>query len=232
VIALVTGGNRGIGKAICEQLADAGMDVVLGSRDLEKGREAAVDLEAPGRSLRVEQIDVADPASVEACAERLGSVDVLVNNAGIFESAVDPLDPLSLDDALLGRNIKVNFEGPRRTMACFVPTMAENGYGRVVNVSSAAGTFAAMPSGCGAAYCLSKSALNALTKLTAESVDPSEVKVNAMCPGFVRTDMGLATGGNPTVLPAEAAETAVWLATLAEDGPSGEIFREREVIRW
>jgi NAD(P)-dependent dehydrogenase (short-subunit alcohol dehydrogenase family) len=233
VIALVTGGNRGIGKAICEGLAEQGSDVWVGSRDLVKGKELAAHLRGRGYAgARAVEMNVADDASVEACAAQIGPVDILVNNAGVFLIREDPIDPWNTDEGAFKRTLEVNLHGAWRTTRRFVPLMTERGYGRVVNVSSAAGSLAAMPSGCGAAYCVSKASLNALTKLTAEAVDGSSIKVNAMCPGYVRTDMGFATGGEPTTLPAEAADTAVWLATLDASGPNGGFFRDREPIDW
>jgi NAD(P)-dependent dehydrogenase (short-subunit alcohol dehydrogenase family) len=232
MVALVTGGNRGIGRAICEALAAEEMEVYVGSRDLEKGEQVAAELRDRGHAgVRAVEVDVADRGSVEVCAAETGPVDVLVNNAGVFLVPEDPLDPAAADEDMFHRTLEVNLHGAWRTTRAYLPQMSERGYGRIVNVSSGAGSLAAMPSGCGAAYCISKASLNALTRLTAESVDAESVKANAMCPGYVRTDMGLATG-EPTKLPSEAADTAVWLATLGETGPSGGFFRDREPIDW
>lgn len=207
--------------------------MLLGARDLDAGERVAAELcsQGRGRSIRAVTLDVADDASVERCADEVGQVDVLVNNAGVFLVPEDPLDPLSGDGDVFERTLDVNLHGAWRAMRAFVPGMAQRRYGRVVNVSSGAGSLAAMPAGCGAAYCISKASLNALTCLTAASVDAGVVKVNAMCPGYVRTDMGLATG-EPTRSPEEGADTAVWLATLEPGGPSGGFFRERQPIPW
>jgi NAD(P)-dependent dehydrogenase (short-subunit alcohol dehydrogenase family) len=228
--ALVTGGNRGIGRAICEGLADRGLRVVLGSRDEANGEAAARPLRADGGTVRVEPIDVAEPDSIAACAERLADddvhVDVLVNNAGIYPEN-DALDA-TIDQ--LDRAWTVNTRGPWLLVQRFVPDMLDRGYGRVVNVSSGSGSFGEGLDTNHAAYSASKAALNALTMTLADTVpDGPDVKANAMCPGWVHTRMG---GEAAPRTPAEGAETALWLATLPPDGPSGGFFRDRERIPW
>lgn len=228
--ALVTGGNRGIGFAICEGLAARGLHVVLGSRDEANGEEAARSLRQQGGSVRVESIDVAEPDAIDACYDRLAAddvtVDILVNNAGIYPEN-DALD-VTLDQ--LDRAWTVNTRGPWLLVRAFMPDMIEQGYGRVVNVSSGSGSFGEGLDPGHAAYAASKSALNALT-MTLESAIPSgaDVKANAMCPGWVHTRMG---GEKAPRTPEEGADTALWLATLPPDGPSGGFFRDRERIPW
>jgi len=229
-IAFVTGGNRGIGHAICKGLVDRGLRVVLGSRDEANGEAAARSLRADGGTVRVEPIDVAEPDSIEACARRLAeddvAVDVLVNNAGIYPEN-DALDA-TIDQ--LDRAWTVNTRGPWLLVQAFVPAMIERGYGRVVNVSSGSGSFGEGLDPDHAPYAASKSALNVLT-MTLDSTLPedSDVKVNAMCPGWVHTRMG---GKEAPRTPEEGADTALWLATLPADGPSGGFFRDRERIPW
>jgi NAD(P)-dependent dehydrogenase (short-subunit alcohol dehydrogenase family) len=228
--ALVTGGNRGIGLAICEGLVDRGLTVVLGSRDEANGEAAARPLRDDGGTVRVEQIDVAEPDSIDACAERLAAdgvaVDVLVNNAGIYPEA-DALDA-TLDQ--LDRAWTVNTRGPWLLVKKFVPGMVERGYGRVVNVSSGSGSFGEGLDHDHAPYAASKSALNALTLTLDDALpDGPDVKVNSMCPGWVHTRMG---GEAAPRAPEEGADTALWLATLPPDGPSGGFFRDRERIPW
>jgi NAD(P)-dependent dehydrogenase (short-subunit alcohol dehydrogenase family) len=223
--ALVTGANRGIGLEAARQLAEAGLDVVLTSRDPAAGAAAADRL-----GLRYERIDVADAGSVDDCAARLRSagveVDVLVNNAGVLLDAGG--DPLSVSDELLRRTLEVNLFGPLRTSRAFVPAMIERGYGRVVNVSSGAGQITETSS-YAPAYSISKAALNMLTRKTAIAAGRGDIKVNAMCPGWVRTDMG---GPAAPRSVAEAADTLVWLATLPADGPTNGFFRDRRPISW
>lgn len=228
--ALVTGGNRGIGYAICEGLVDRGLNIILGSRDEANGEAAARTLREQGGTVRVEPIDVAEPDSIEACAERLAAddvaVDVLVNNAGIYPEN-DALD-VTLDQ--LDRAWTVNTRGPWLLVKAFVPDMVDRGYGRVVNMSSGSGSFGEGLDPEHAAYAASKSGLNALTLTLDDAIpDTDAVKANAMCPGWVHTRMG---GEEAPRTPEEGADTALWLATLPADGPSGGFFRDRERIPW
>jgi NAD(P)-dependent dehydrogenase (short-subunit alcohol dehydrogenase family) len=185
--ALVTGGNRGIGLEACRQLAESGMRVVLAARDPEKGKDAARKLQERGLEVTSEQLDVADSRSVEDCVRRLGDtdteIDVLVNNAGAYPTE----GVFSVSEETLVMALGVNTVGPFRICRALVPGMVQRGYGRVVNVSSGGGSFG---EGLGpAAYAVSKAALNALTVKVSQAVH-GDVKVNAMCPGWVRTDMG------------------------------------------
>jgi NAD(P)-dependent dehydrogenase (short-subunit alcohol dehydrogenase family) len=228
--ALVTGGNRGIGLAVCRLLARRGLHVVLASRDGAAGEKAAAALGAAAGVVRAEALDVASDASVEALAERLRAerirIDVLVNNAGIYPSAA-LLD--AGGDEVLNEALEVNFLGAVRTCRAFVPAMVRAGYGRVVNVSSGYGSFGEGLEG-PAPYSISKAALNALTVTLAQEVARApDVKVNAVCPGWVRTRMG---GRGAPVSPEDAAESIVRLATLAADGPSGRFFRGEREIPW
>jgi NAD(P)-dependent dehydrogenase (short-subunit alcohol dehydrogenase family) len=218
--ALVTGGNRGIGHEVCRQLRELGLDVVLTARSEDAARSAADELGA-----RPEQLDVSDPASVAACARRLADVeiDVLVNNAGLYTTT--PL--LSVDDEDMLETLQVNFIGAWRTVRAWVPGMRSRAYGRVVNIGTGYGQTPADPPGMGA-YGLSKACLNMLTRAIARDAGPS-VKVNSMSPGWVATRMGGA--GAPRSVE-EGADTAAWLATLPDDGPTGGYFYEREQIPW
>jgi NAD(P)-dependent dehydrogenase (short-subunit alcohol dehydrogenase family) len=222
--ALVTGANRGIGLEIARQLAAGGMRVVLGSRNEEVGRRAAEGLVG---EVRMEQLDVSDPGSVSGCAERLArdgvEVDVLVNNAAIYVTT----GLLEADEDALMETMQVNLLGAWRTARAFVPGMRQRGWGRVVNLSTGYAHFAEQPPQAGI-YGLSKAALNALTRMIAAEAGP-RVKVNCMSPGWVATDMGGA--GAPTS-PEEGADTAVWLATLPDDGPSDGFFYRRQRIAW
>jgi len=228
--ALVTGGNRGIGLAICEGLAERGLDVVMASRNEDRGEGAAASIRGRGGSVRVEQLDVIETASIEACKERLDAddvtVDALVNNAGVYPDA----DALEATIDQLDQAWTVNTRGPWLLAKAFVPDMLERGYGRVVNVSSGSGSFGEGLDTNHAAYSASKAALNALT-MTLDDALPAgpDVKVNSMGPGWVHTRMG---GEAAPRTPEEGADTALWLATLPEDGPSGGFFRDRERIPW
>lgn len=215
--ALVTGANRGIGYAIAMGLKEHGLDVLLGARDLSAGRRAAKEIGATALEL-----DVADPESITAAVNGAGTVDVLVNNAGILGSGNILDDPEDF-----AASMAVMVQGPYLLMHHLTPNMVSRGYGRIVNVSSGWGAFSDGLAG-PASYGVSKAALNALTVASARAL-PKSVKVNAMCPGWVRTRMG---GGAASRSPEEGADTAIWLATLGADGPTGEFFRNRKRIDW
>ena len=222
---LVTGGNRGIGLQAVKELASEGHDVFLGSRDPSNGEEARSEVEEGRARVSVVQLDVADEASIDACLNELGErgVDVLINNAGIYPSGTT----LEADPEDFRRCLEVHLHGPLRLTQGLVPGMVERGHGRVVNVSSGAGSFGEGMSS-RAAYAVSKAALNALTVRTAADV-PDSVKVNAVCPGWVRTRMG---GSNANRNVEKGAAGVVWAATLPDDGPTGGFVRDGERIPW
>jgi len=230
-IALVTGANRGIGFAIAAQLADKGYKVVVTSRDVGKGQAARRVLAAQGHAADYHQLEVTDRASIRVLAAYLdrtyGGLDVLVNNAGVM---LDPKGSRALDvkTDVLHATFDVNVHGPVVLCQALVPMMLRRRYGRVVNVSSGMGQLAEMGSG-SPAYRLSKAALNAYTRTLAADVSGTGVLVNAMCPGWCRTDMG---GSGATRTAAEGADTATWLAMLSDDGPNGGFFRDRQPIPW
>jgi len=233
-IAIVTGANRGIGLEIVRQLARQGLIAVLGARDLEKGNAAAATLASEGLEPPVVALDVTDADSVRAAVAHVmdlfGRVDVLVNNAAILKEGFSPEDASVLDapaDVVI-ETFEGNTLGPLRLIQAVVPHMRTLGYGRIVNVSSGAGQLSDMGGGF-PAYRMSKAALNALTRITAAELGPGDIKINAMCPGWVKTEMG---GPNATRPVEEGAETAVWLATLPEDGPTGGFFRDMKPIPW
>jgi NAD(P)-dependent dehydrogenase (short-subunit alcohol dehydrogenase family) len=225
-IAVVTGGNRGIGLEICRQLAKAGMHVVLTARDEAKGAAAAKKL-----GVESHELDVDGDQSVEAFARWIkdthGRCDVLVNNAGVM---LDPRGSRVLDSKVetYRATLETNLLGPLRLIQAIVPLMKKQGYGRIVNLSSGQGQLSEMSVGT-PAYRVSKTALNALTRTTAADLHGSGILVNAMCPGWVRTDMG--GSGAPRSVE-QGADTAVWLAMLPDNGPTGGYFRDRRPIAW
>ncbi len=233
-IALVSGANRGIGLEIVRQLSRQGLIAVLGSRDPNKGQEAAETLAREGLEVPVVTLDTDDGTSIaNAVAEivRLyGRLDVVVNNAAILIDGPGGFEASLFD--LRGETARRTFEtnvlGPLRLTQAAVPVMREGGYGRIVNLSSGAGQLSEMRSGF-PAYRMSKSAINALTRITAAEVSGANIKVNAACPGWVKTDMG---GREATRTVDQGAETPVWLATLPDDGPSGGFFRDKKPIAW
>jgi NAD(P)-dependent dehydrogenase (short-subunit alcohol dehydrogenase family) len=221
-VALVSGASRGIGREIARQLAaDHGYAVLAGARDPQGA--GPPDHEA----IEWVQLDVADRASVDRLGEQIasdpGRLDVLVNNAGVYGS---PLGAADYDLEEAHEVLEVNLFGAWRLTQVALPLLRRSARGRIVNVSSGAGQFDNQFSG-RAAYRLSKAALNALTLNL--SLDESGLLVNAMCPGWVRTDMG-GTAAPRSV--EQGADTAVWLATLSGDGPTGGFFRDRKPIPW
>ncbi len=230
-LALVTGANKGIGFEISRQLACRGMRVIVTSRDAKKGIRAQRALAKEGLEVLCHELDVTRRSSVTALARYLGKehgrVDVLVNNAGIM---IDSSSTSVLDEkeAVLHTTLETNFFGALRVCQAVVPLMQKHGYGRVVNLSSGLGQLDDMGDG-NAAYRTSKTALNALTRMVAAATADANILVNSMCPGWVRTDMGGPTASRSVE---KGAETAVWLATLPDSGPTGGFFRDRKSIPW
>lgn len=228
-IALVTGANRGIGLEIARQLAALGHLVILSSRSEEKGRAALKAIDREEYALAYHQLDVNDARSIERIKnwilEQYGRLDILVNNAGINYDTWH--QALNADLEECHQTLEANLFGPWRLCQAFLPTMQNAGYGRVVNVSSGAGALNGMGGGT-PAYAVSKAGLNVLTiKLAAEV--KGDVLVNAVCPGWVRTDMG---GSSAPRSVAEGARGIVWAATLNPGGPNGGFFRDGKRIDW
>ncbi|HVS28845.1 MAG TPA: SDR family oxidoreductase [Solirubrobacteraceae bacterium] len=227
-IALVSGANRGIGLEIARQLAAAGGHaVVLGARDEAAAQAAAGKI---GGDSVARQLDVTDEQSVARLAASLeqdfGRLDVLVNNAGVMLHAGAPGLGTDLDE--VRQTLETNLLGAWRLANAIVPLMQRGGWGRIVNISSGMGQLSDMNGGT-AAYRVSKTALNALTRILAAELADSGILVNSACPGWVRTDMG---SEYARLSVEEGADTPVWLATLPDDGPTGGFFRAREPIPW
>lgn len=229
-VALVTGANRGVGLEICRQLGATGYKVVLTARDPDKGAKAAANLQKEGVEAFFQELDVTQPASARQAAAfvagELGRLDALVNNAAI---AIDPRELLAtVDPDVMRRTLETNLFGVLACCQAFLPIMKQQGYGRIVNVSSGRGSFSRLGSG-GPCYRISKAAVNALTVILADEVKEMNILVNAMTPGWVRTRLG---GLKAPRSISEGAETAVWLATLPDDGPRGKFFKDREEFPW
>ena len=231
-IAVVTGANRGLGLETCRQLAQRGLRVILTSRDPDKGKAAQESLREQGLEVQAHPLDVTDAQQIQRLAgfvsDEYGRLDVLVNNAGVFR---DPYQPpgnsvLEADIEIVRASLETNLYGPLRVSQALIPLM--QGEGRVVNVSSGMGQLAEM-NGCCPGYRFSKTALNALTRILADELKETRIKVNSVCPGWVRTDMG---GSEADRSVTEGTDTIVWLATLPDDGPSGGFFRDRQPIPW
>lgn len=215
--ALVTGGNRGIGRAIAAGLKARGCAVTIGARSEAEGREAAAVL-----GVASVRLDLNDPDTAFEAMVNSGGFDILVNNAGILED-VSLLDRASDFD----RAMEVMVAAPLDLIRLNVPHWRDTGWGRIVNLSSGWGSFAEGLEGPGA-YGIAKAALNALTMALPRDLPPG-VKINTCCPGWVATRMG---GASAPLTPEEGADTPVWLAVLPEDGPTGGFFRRRQPIPW
>ncbi len=236
-VAVVTGANRGLGLETARQLARRDIRVILTSRNVGKGEMALEKLLGEGLDVLFQPLDVTMESSVAELGafihSRCGRVDILVNNAGIFldrhgneEASAASVFNASLET--LTATLKTNLYGPLLLAQELVPLMKQQRYGRIVNVSSGMGQLSEME-GKSPAYRISKTALNALTRILAAETRGYNILVNSVCPGWVRTEMG-GPGAERTV--EEGAAGIVWAATLPDDGPSGGVFRDGQPIPW
>lgn len=228
--ALVTGANKGIGLAIAQGLAQAGLAVWMGARDRTRGEEAVRALRDEGLDVRFLQIDVADDESVRRAAEtvgaEVGALHVLVNNAGIVLDLSTPPSKLSMED--VKATYDVNLFGPIRVTQAFAPLLKATGDARIVMMGSGVGSLTLITDPTSLfstvnllAYSSSKVALNAVTVAFAKEFEPFGMKVNAVEPGHVRTDLN---GNSGFVTPEEGAVIAIKMALIEQDGPTGGFF--------
>jgi NAD(P)-dependent dehydrogenase (short-subunit alcohol dehydrogenase family) len=231
-ITVISGASRGLGRAAVRRLATLERHLVVATArnpaDLEPLRS---ELQFAGHSIECRQLDVTDDNSAAALREwlsdRYGRVDVLINNAGI---SIDHYSTSLLDLPLdtLRTTLETNLLGVLRVTQALVPLMRASRAGRVVNLASGLGQLESMAAGV-PAYRISKTAVNALTRILSAEMAGTRIKVNSVCPGWARTDLG---GADAPRSPEEAIDTVVWLATLPDDGPSGGFFRDRQPIPW
>lgn len=230
-VALVTGGNRGIGLEIARQLAGQGHHVVLGARNRASGDTSAAELGKLGYSSSAVELDVTDVSSVQravlAVIEEFGRIDVLVNNAGI---AIDGPDHRPSDPGFerIRETLDTNLFGAWACAGAVLPHMRAAGYGRIVNLTSNMASLGLTGDAESPAYRISKAALNMLTVVLAAEVREEGILVNAASPGYTRTDMS----PKATQTVDRGADTPVWLATLPEGGPTGGYFFERSPLPW
>jgi NAD(P)-dependent dehydrogenase (short-subunit alcohol dehydrogenase family) len=226
-IALVTGGNRGLGFETCRQLARLGLTVILTARDITKGKAASKRLNDKGLDVTFYQLDVSDESNINHIADQVesqfGRIDVLVNNAAILYDTWE--NAVNADLETVNQAFRTNLVGPWRLIQKCIPIMERNKYGRIV-VSSGAGSLHFMTGGGTPAYSISKVAINALTRILAAEVRNTNILINAIDPGWVATDMG-GSGGRRV-----GARGIVWAATLPDNGPSGGFFYDGKPAPW
>ena len=228
-VALVTGANQGIGLATVELLLKEGITVILSARDETSGLKALEKFNAYDNCY-FHQLDITDKKSIESAKlyveTKFGRLDILINNAAINYDTWHSALNADLDE--IERTLDANLMGAWRVSQAFIPLMQKNSYGRVVNVSSGAGSVASQ-NGNTPGYSISKLALNGLTLQLANEVNKDDILVNSVCPGWVRTKMG---GMSATRSPLEGAETVVWAALLEDNTMTGKFFRDKHVISW
>jgi NAD(P)-dependent dehydrogenase (short-subunit alcohol dehydrogenase family) len=230
-VAVVTGGNRGVGLEICRQLAMAGYAVVLGSRDLRKAELAAKEIDPEGERITPCHIEVDNSLNIAQLTgwvkDRYGRVDTLVNNA----SAPPDLWAIAgtTDLTPVAEALDINLFGAWRVTQALLPLLRRSPRPRIVNVSSEGGSIALMNGG-RPAYSVSKAALNALTKLLAGELYRDGILVNAVCPGWMPND-GSRPGGRSRTF-AQGAASVVWAATLPNGGPTGTFTRDGRALPW
>jgi NAD(P)-dependent dehydrogenase (short-subunit alcohol dehydrogenase family) len=228
-VVAVTGANRGIGLELTRQLARRGDTVILGSRDAGRGERALESLGPLPGTVLVRPLDVTATPDTERLAaelaDRFGHVDVLINNAAIHYDTGQTA--AAADLAIVAEALDTNLLGPWRVTMGLLPLLRASAHGRIVNVSSEAGSLASMGGGL-PAYQTSKAALNALTRTLAAELRPDGILVNAVWPGWVATDMG-GPGGQPVAL---GAERVLWAADLPDSGPTGGFYRDGRPVPW
>jgi NAD(P)-dependent dehydrogenase (short-subunit alcohol dehydrogenase family) len=236
-IALVTGGNRGIGFEVCRQLAQANYEVILTSRDPEKGQAKAKELKQEGLNVKWLPLDITDSQSIanlhHTILQQDSHLDVLINNAAVFldktvTEAKGSEAYFQQVSQILQKTLQTNVAGAFELCERFLPLMVKQNYGRIVNVSSGLGQLSE-PHSDALTYSISKTALNGVTCFLANTYKGKDVLINSVCPGWVKTDMG---GEEAPRSIQEGAAGIVWAATLPSGGPTGGFFRDGMAIQW
>ena len=232
-VALITGANKGLGLEIARQLGKQGITVLIGARDAARGAEAVAGLKAEGIDARFLKLEVTKPEDIQSAAASIesafGKLDILVNNAGVL------LDRDGVTPETFRKTYEANVIAPWELTQALLPLLKKSDAGRIVNHSSILGSISFNGSDqigvdwLAPAYNSSKAALNLLTAIQARYLEGTNVKVNAAHPGWVKTDLG---GGEAPLEIPEGAETAVWLATLPADGPTGGFFHKQDSLPW
>jgi NAD(P)-dependent dehydrogenase (short-subunit alcohol dehydrogenase family) len=229
-IALVTGGNKGIGMEVCRQLAASGVQVVLTARAEQRGIRAKKHLLEGGLTVDFQRLDVTLPDTIDSTfsfiSKQYGILDILVNNAGILPD--EDKSALTVKKETVLEVLKTNTLGPLNLIQRFLPLLTKSKAGKIINVSSGMGSLTDMSGGY-PAYRISKAALNSLTLILASELAGSNISVNSVCPGWVKTDMG---GRNASRTVEQGASGIVHLALLEKQIPTGKFLRDRQVISW
>lgn len=224
-IVLITGANKGIGLQIAKELVELGCKVIVTARDAEKGSKAVSSI---GSNVTFCAMDVTNQDSITKAAnfvqEKFGKLDVLINNAGI---GVGNTGLVNVDIDEIKNIMETNFYGPMRVSSTFIPLLQKSKDARIINVSSRMGQLQSLATS-HAGYRLSKAGLNVQTLLLHNELEGQGIKVNSVCPGWVKTDMGGSTAPGTVK---DGADTIVWL-TIADKIPSGKFFAERKEISW
>jgi NAD(P)-dependent dehydrogenase (short-subunit alcohol dehydrogenase family) len=226
-IALITGGNKGIGFEVARQLAHKNIQVILGSRDEKRGQKAVEQLTSENLPVTLISIDVTNQSTIDAAVtditNRYGYLDILINNSGVYGKEPKP-SQLTLET--IRENFDVNFFGAFSVTKAFLPLLRKSSSGRIVNVSSGLGSFHFHESNeqCyfHLAYSASKASLNMLTFQLAQELKNTSIKVNCCTPGLTATELTNFHGHSVEI----GAKSTVFLATLPDDGPSGKYFNE------
>jgi len=229
-VALITGANRGIGFEVALGLAQRGYLSIAACRREDQAEKAVERIREKGLDAMAARVDVSDVGSIIELERLLnanpGRLDVLVNNAGVY---LDPHEGVfEVPEALMRETFETNFYGAFHMIRALAPLLRQSEAGTVVNVSSGYGALNGMAGG-SPAYRIAKTALNALTRIAAAEFRKDGVKVNAVCPGWVRTEMG---GPNAPRSPREGAAGVIWAATLPKHAPTGGFFRDGKPIAW
>ena len=238
-IALITGGNKGIGFETARQLAKSGVHVIIGSRDRKKGVEASLKLQGEGLAVEALAIDVNSQTSIAEAAREVekkhGRLDILINNAGVLVDAQDKKPSEQTLDTWR-KTFDTNVFGLVATTQAFLPLLKKSAAGRIVNLSSILGsnTLHADPASPiydfkVPAYNVSKAAVNAWTVQLAYELKDSKIKVNAAHPGHVKTDMG---GEAAPMEIVDGARTSVELALIGDNGPNGGYVHLGDTLPW
>ncbi|MGL4489150.1 MAG: SDR family NAD(P)-dependent oxidoreductase, partial [Rhizobiaceae bacterium] len=234
---LITGANRGIGRAMAKLFASNGFHVLAGVRSLEKAQPLILEIQASGGKIEAFEVDMGDKNSIVAAARSISAkhdvLNAIVNNAAVHVGMTDTI--LTASDSDIDVSLRTNAFGPLELVKALLPQI-KAGHARIVNVSSAAGSIAETANSDSpyafydtASYRLSKTMLNGMTGMMAKALRADGVKVNSMCPGWTQTDMGGADAPNK---PEQGATIAYKLATLLDDGPTGGFFNEAGAMAW